>query len=274
MNYLKQSKNTSAYLLLKHYADKQGGRVSEARKEIVQRFDYLDWNIQKRILYKFLDSCKTDRVWAYSKLLQFWDNCFEPLVKSLWEQYHEQKCSWVIIRHFPEVYVVENLNSLLFEGNYFFICKRLGYNPNFYIDRTKLKPLEYLSVVYSCGRNIEKSEALEVLYELIGNYCSTGLPVIKMGLPIHLLRKRGFNPMDIRDVRRAVYYLEEIGCQEIVEIFKKWCDNIANRIKNSEEYNELMSQPVADDEYVLRLFDIAVVNMYIALPLSIMSKIK
>ena len=273
-NYWQRRKNTSANLLIKRYADKQGGRVCEARKEIVQRFDYLDWNIQKRILYKFLDSCKTDRVWAYSKLLQFWDNCFEPLVKSLWEQYHEQKCSWVIIRHFPEVYLVENLNSLLFEGNYYFICKRLGNNPSFYIDRTKLKPLQYLSVVYSSGRIIEKNEALEALYELIGNHCSTDLPMLKIGLPIPLLRQRGFNPMDIRDVRRAVYYLDEMGYQETVDIFWKWCDNVANRIKTCEEYHDLLSQPVSDDEYILRLSDIAIVNMYIALPLSVMSKIK
>ena len=80
--------------------------------------------------------------------------------------------------------------------------------------------------------------------------------------------------MDIRDVRRAVYYLDEMGYQETVDIFWKWCDNVANRIKTCEEYHDLLSQPVSDDEYILRLSDIAIVNMYIALPLSVMSKIK
>lgn len=274
MGYWQRRKNTSASLLLKRYADKESGRVCEARKEIVQRFDYLDWNIQKQILYRFLDSCKTDRAWAYSKLLKFWDICFEPKVKSLWEKYKEEKCSWVIIRHFPEVYVVENQKSLLFEGNYYFICKRLGKNPNFHIDRTKLTPLEYLSIIYSAGRDIEKDEALNMLYELIGSHCSIGLHLTEIGIPISIVRKRGINPMDIRDIRKAVYYLGEMGYQEIVELFQKWCDNVANRIKKSEEYNELLIQPVSDDEFVLRLSDIVVVNMYIALPLSIMSKIK
>lgn len=34
-----------------------------------------------------LDSCKSDRYWAYRKLLNYWDKSFEPKVKEVWEKF-------------------------------------------------------------------------------------------------------------------------------------------------------------------------------------------
>ena len=267
-------RNTPANTLLKRYSDKKSGKVDEARREIKYRFDYLDWNVQKRILTAFLASGKTDRAWAYAKLLRYWDDSFAPIIETLWNQYHEHKCSWPIIRHFPEEYVIENMDSLSAEDNYYFICKRLGHHPEFQIDRTRLTQLKYLSVLSSVGKSIDNQEALDTLYELIGKHCSKGLIVIEIGYPSYFIRNIGFNPMDIRDVRRAIFYLRQMGNHEPVEIFIEWCNNIAKRIKESPEFRELSSQSVSDEEYASRLADIAILYMYLALPLSIMSKIK
>lgn len=267
-------RNTPTNTLLKRYSDKKSGRVDEARREIKYRFDYLDWNVQKRILTAFLASCKTDRAWAYTKLLKYWDDSFTPVVESLWNQYHEPKCSWPIIRHFPEEYVLKNMDSLSAENNYYFICRRLGNRIDFCIDKTRLAPLDYLSVLYSTGRDIDKKEALDMLYELIGNHCSTGLIIIELGNPHYITRNIGFNPRDIRDVRRAVYYLQEMGEKESADTFISWCNFVAKEIKESPEFRELASQSVSDYDYVERLANIAVVYMYLNLPLSVMSKIK
>jgi hypothetical protein len=266
-------RNTPTSTLLKRYSDKKSGRVDEARREIKYRFDYLDWNVQKRILTVFLASGKTDRAWAYTKLLKYWDDSFAPVVESLWNQFHEPKCSWPIIRHFPEEYVLKNMDSLSAENNYYFICRRLGNRIDFCIDKTRLAPLDYLSVLYSTGRDIDKKEALDMLYELIGNHCSTGLIIIELGNPHYITRNIGFNPRDIRDVRRAVYYLQEMGEKESADTFISWCNFVAKEIKESPEFRELASQSVSDYDYVERLANIAVVYMYLNLPLSVMSKI-
>ena len=270
----KYRRNTPVNTLLKRYLDKKSGRVSEARSEIKYRFDYLDWSVQKRIMTAFLASGKTDREWAYTKLLKYWDDSFAPVVESLWNQYHDEKCSWPIIRHFPEDYVLKNLDSLSAEKNYYFICRRLGNKSDFNIDKTRLAPLDYLSVLYSTGRGIDTKEALNILYELIGNHCSTGLIIIELGNPHYITRNIGFNPRDIRDVRRAVYYLQEMGEKESADTFISWCNFVAKEIKESPEFRELSSKSVSDIEYVERLANIAVVYMYLNLPLSIMSKIK
>jgi len=271
---LRYRRNTPARTLLKRYLDKKSGKVGEARSEIKYRFDYLDWSVQKRIMTAFLASGKTDREWAYTKLLKYWDDSFAPVIESLWNQYHEPKCSWTIIRHFPEDYLLKNMDLLSAENNYYFICRRLGNKPDFNIDKTRLAPLDYLSVLYSTGRDIDKKEALDMLYELIGNHCSTGLIIIELGNPHNITRNIGFNPRDIRDVRRAIYYLQEMGKSEATETFTNWCNFVAKEIKESSEFRKLSSQSISDIEYIERLANIAIVYMYLNLPLSIMSKIK
>ena len=273
MRYYNKKRNTSSDLLLKRFTNKKSGKVEEARKEIKARFDYLDWSVQKRILYAFLSSGKTDRAWAYAKLLRYWDDCFIPVIESLWNQYHEIKCSWPIIRHFPEEYVSKNLDLLSNGDNYYFICRRLAHHPGFHIDRSRLTITEYLSVLNSAGRRIDMKDALDTLFELVGYYCSVGVNMIDIACPIPIIRLIGLNPMDIRGIRRAMRNLDEMGCKDVLGLFKDWCNDVAEKIRESSEFINLNNQPISDVKYVSRLSDISVVYMYLSLPLSIMSKL-
>lgn len=273
MRYYNKKRNTSSDLLLKRFTNKKSGKVEEARKEIKARFNYLDWSVQKRILYAFLSSGKTDRAWAYAKLLRYWDDCFIPVIESLWNQYHEIKCSWPIIRHFPEEYVSKNLDLLSNGDNYYFICRRLAHHPGFHIDRSRLTITEYLSVLNSAGRRIDMKDALDTLFELVGYYCSVGVNMIDIACPIPIIRLIGLNPMDIRGIRRAMRNLDEMGCKDVLGLFKDWCNDVAEKIRESSEFINLNNQPISDVKYVSRLSDISVVYMYLSLPLSIMSKL-
>ena len=273
MRYYNKKRNTSSDLLLKRFTNKKSGKVEEARKEIKARFDYLDWSVQKRILYAFLSSGKTDRAWAYAKLLRYWDDCFIPVIESLWNQNHEIKCSWPIIRHFPEEYVSKNLDLLSNGDNYYFICRRLAHHPGFHIDRSRLTITEYLSVLNSAGRRIDMKDALDTLFELVGYYCSVGVNMIDIACPIPIIRLIGLNPMDIRGIRRAMRNLDEMGCKDVLGLFKDWCNDVAEKIRESSEFINLNNQPISDMKYVSRLSDISVVYMYLSLPLSIMSKL-
>ena len=49
--------------------------------------------------------------------------------------------------------------------------------------------------------------------------------------------------------------------------------DVAKKIRESNEFINLNNQPISDVKYVSRLSDISVVYMYLALPLSIMSKL-
>ena len=80
-------RNRPIATLLKWYADKGSGKVTDARKEILRRFDYLDWRVQKRIALAFLQGGKSDREWAYRKIYRLWDKCFQEPVRRLWEEH-------------------------------------------------------------------------------------------------------------------------------------------------------------------------------------------
>jgi len=67
MSYKQIPRNRPIATLIEWYSDKKSGKVTDARKEIQKRFDYLDWDVQKRIVLTFLQSGLTDRQWAYGK---------------------------------------------------------------------------------------------------------------------------------------------------------------------------------------------------------------
>ena len=146
MPYKQIPKNRPIATLVKWYADKKSGKVSDARKEIQKRFDYLEWDDQKRILLLFLQAGKSDRIWAYSKIYRQWDDCNLETLKTLWEKYHKDTCAWSVIEHFPIEYVMANAIQLEETNGYYHLCQRLASNPSYVIDRTKLRDKEYLFI--------------------------------------------------------------------------------------------------------------------------------
>ena len=84
MRYKRKKRNAPIATLIKNYTNKKSGKVSESREEIKWRFNWLDWKDQKRIIAAFLESGKSDREWAYGKVLDYWDDSFLPKVKELW----------------------------------------------------------------------------------------------------------------------------------------------------------------------------------------------
>ena len=148
MKFQKPKRNTPIVTLIMNYVNKKSGKVSVSREEIKWRFDHLDWKDQKKILIAFLDSGISDREWAYSKMLDNWDESFLPKIKELWETYHEYKCSWSVIRYFPLEYIKEHIEEFTDERDYFFICLRLAKDKDYTIDLSKLSKRDYLAVLW------------------------------------------------------------------------------------------------------------------------------
>lgn len=167
MPYRQQKRNKPIASLLKWYMDKKSRKVSESRKEIQKRFDYLDWKDQKRILFAFLEAGKSDRQWACSKIYRQWDNCFLEPIKALWEQYHENVCAWSVIEHFPIEYVKENITGLEEVNGYYHICQRLAEDPSYQIDRTRLKDKEYLLVMLNTNRSVTEEEGWDIFFRFL-----------------------------------------------------------------------------------------------------------
>lgn len=269
MHYKYYKRNTPIATLIKRYVNKKSGKVVDSRVEIQRRFDYLDWKDQKKILSAFLESGKTDRQWAYLKLLDLWDEVFEPKVKELWEQLHEEQCAWVVIRNFPVEYLTQNIATFTGKRDYYFICLRLAWDKTFVIDKDKLSYKDYLAVLYHSGRKIDSDEAEKILYETVYRVCTTCFPdyvtwildkyadtsVGSIISPIH------FNPISI-----VVYYLRNLNCNFVVRRFEDWNEVVQQKIAESPEFKKMLEDGITGDDYLRCMMKVSRLYAYLSLP--------
>lgn len=250
MEYWKIERNKPISIVIKGYLDKKGGKVVDSRKEIQKRFDGLDWECQKRIIFAFLQSGATDRDWAYRKLYSIWDDCFLATLQELWEKYHEKPLSWIVIRFFPTDYVKEHLDELSEGRNYFFIYERLAEDKDFVLDRTRLNEADLLYVRHSLGESVTDDDVEDLFYLLIYKICK-GEKGVRYGQiaeyhssggPIILL----FNNNIIKDmIRTSIYYYS------IEEKLYKWMFAVSEDFLK--EYRETVSESEKDESIFDRI---------------------
>jgi len=261
MKYQKRKRNTPIATLIRNYLNKKSGKVSESRDEIKLRFDYLDWKDQKKILIAFLDSCMSDREWAYSKLLDNWDKTLEPKVKELWEKYHEYKCSWSVIRYFPLAYISEHIDSFTDSRDYYFISLRFAMDKNYAIDRTKLSNTDYLALLYHSGRNISDDDARDTLFSIVHDCCLEHSFIPKLEHVGEGRYNDVVSPVNYRKVRLGIYYLLKLDKDNVVQEFDKWNEIVEDAIYNSQEFKNIDKNKIDSEyEYVHRRTEIA--NLY------------
>ena len=253
MIYEIQKRNTPVAILIKNYINKKSGKVSESRNEIQRRFEHLDWKDQKKILMAFLDSGKSDRQWAYSKLYNHWDKSFEVKVKKLWDDLHELMCAWSIIRFFPISYVKENMASFTGERDFFFISLRLAEDPDYVLDRSKLKTVDYLALLCNSGRTISEDEAIDMLFEIVHDLCISGFSIYEQ-IRINY-DESVFNLSKHLSISRAYNYLFSMGHGKAIRYFDEWNRKVHNDVLDSLEYNVLkqwgVSQFVSCEQSIL-----------------------
>lgn len=266
MRYQKRKRNTSIATLIRNYTNKKSGKVSDSREEIKWRFNWLDWKDQKKIITAFLESGKTDREWAYSKMLDYWDDSFQPKVKELWEAYHEYKCSWSIIRYFPLEYIIEHIDEFDDDRDYFFVCLRLAKDKNYTINRAKLSNIDYLAVLYHTGRDISAEDAYDTLFEIVHDCCFNDSMITRLERLDRGKYRDVITPANFREVNLAFYYVVKLQQYESAGLFKNWNEAVEDAIYNSPEFKAIDKNDFSFDfEYEQRRVALAKIYAFQAL---------
>ena len=251
--------------LIKDFANKKSGKVTESRVEIKRRFEFLDWKVQKKIMQIFLDSGKGDRDWAYSRLIDYWDKSFEKKIKALWEEDHEIKCSWLILRYFPEKYIVDNYDTFTGEKDYYFLCLRLARNKYFFIDKSKLSKTDYLSVIYHIGRNIEENEAEQILYEVVHDTCLDCEPWFAVDKYRDVRKGEIMGPSLFQNVALVLYYLRKLDHTDVTDAFWSWNEHVQGEIFKSPEFKMIQLHKIDDTMYKYEMIKLARKYSYLSL---------
>lgn len=237
----KIKRNTPIATLIKNYVNRTKGKVMSSRNEIKWRFEYLDWRDQKKILMAFLESGKKDRQWAYSKMMGYWDDAFQPKMKELWEQLHEEGCALSVIHFFSKEYVMQHLEQFSYDKNYYFICLRFAEDKDFVIDKSKLSSFQYLSVLHQTGRSIGEEEAADALYGIVHDICVGNKDEAQPWLGAGANTERGaiISPIHFLHVALALYFLDELNHSLITLLFREWNQEVQRAIMESQDYRRI-----------------------------------
>jgi hypothetical protein len=263
MPYQQIPRNRPIASLIKLYLDKKSGKVSDARKEIQKRFDYLDWKDQKRIILAFLQSGKSDREWAYGKIYRQWDDCYLEPLKALWERNHENVCAWSVIQHFPIEYVRENASQLEEVNGYYHLCQRLAEEPSYKINRSKLRDKEYLLVKLNTHREVTEDEAKDIFFRSLHDFCLTEPEWI---FRVHRKSRGGaFSIEDIDFMNSLKYIFQFLGLDDVVRFVEDWNEHVMFTMYQGEELKNLGKEAISDDEYHVKRIAIGLKYIYLAL---------
>lgn len=243
MEYSIRRRNTPIATLIKNYQNKKSGKVVVSRREIQERFDYLDWKDQKKILMSFLQAGMTDRKWASYKLLSYWDKSFEPIMEELWQKYKERELAWTIIRYFPIDYIKQNIDTLGAGHNYQDICIRLSGVEGFEMDESKLNEVEILKVYTKARLRLTNKRAMELLMTLVEKICTDEYEDRGYGW-IYNFDPKLSSITESNLLNRALSILEDGGKNRVVHDFRIWNECVLN----DEKYKSQITQVYHHDE--------------------------
>lgn len=162
-------KNVPISTLLKWYSTKGSGRRTEARAQLQSRLACLDYSVQKKILWLFLDGAQQDRKFCYKHLKYTWDAVFEPKIIELWEHHHEPECAQLLVYYGNIDYLRVHLEEFVRATDYYSVAKRIGTeDKNFIIESERLGGFDrYVRVLYETNRSIGNFEATDILWRAI-----------------------------------------------------------------------------------------------------------
>ena len=174
----------------------------------------------------------SDRKWAYKKLYAFWDDCFIPSLKEVWELHHDIELAWIIIQFFPSNYLKKNIKEFSKGRNYYFLYHRLREDPDFVLDKTKLNEADLLSVMIETGEIITDGDIRDMFYIIIYKLCKG---VYKFGAYIIITCDDQEPPLLTMFESPIVRIMLEIITvklkkYELAEELRKWMVSVSNAL--------------------------------------------
>jgi hypothetical protein len=204
--------------LIDLYIDKNSMKVGYASNALKKQYDEISQEKQHEVLCAFLDTgSKGDREWAARRLRDNWIESMDLLVAKAWRAHHDRVLSFVVLRHMPDAFVLEQQEELAAVAGYRYVCARLGGVKGFKMDESKLTVTEWFYAVAKSGLKVSKDE-LELRLEAY-------------------LKSEFF---DHEDVRRLLWAMGRLGMtDELMSLQNEWPE----RIKPSFYQDDFLDMP-------------------------------
>ena len=186
-------------------------------------------------------------------------------MQELWENLHEEKSSWTVIRHFPAEYLSENIEKFTEGRDYYFVCLRLAKDKGFEIDRSKLSNTDYLAVLYHTGRSIDEIEAESLLYENVHSICLDCDPYFALDKYADVSKGTIISPISFKEVSLALYYIKKLELSSLASKFEQWNKTVMEAVFGSPEFKAIPMYDINAVTYIRQMITIARKYAYLAL---------
>ena len=260
-------RNETVGELLKLFCNKNSKRVCEARLKLKAHFEHRSPTVRRKIVDAFLDGAKSDRHWAFGRLMRGWDKCFESKIDALWHTHHEELCRCIIVRYFSEEYLMEHedvwksraaderceevdacsnceyMMQLEEVGEdyglyadfkaYKHICMRLVNTPGFVVDRSRLFEGDYYEVMAMTGGNVNGAEMLDYIFRLVAKQLESPETIFVFSYPGSdddwSRGRKDYSVATVCDLNHLFHYMSLLKLDKELIYFFNWDRSVCEK---------------------------------------------
>lgn len=215
-------KNEPIGRLLRYYLDKKSRQVVYARTQLRSRFLYQSYQDQNKILMAFLNGSKDDRDWAARYLRDNWRKEMAEAVSVAWDKTSIQTLAYVILRHFPDEYILKDQKRLSEIAGYQYVCARVGNDPSFVLDESRLNTPDYFYVMAKLGGKVDAVVMEQRFYDYLLTY----------PYDYRLLNFKPVSILSIEGVDRMIWAMGVLGMQDALVRLLDFLDKIMCTVQN------------------------------------------
>ena len=227
-------KNEPIGRLLRYYIDKKSKKVEYARKHLRSRFEQQSYQEQNKILKAFLNGTKDDYEWAAKYLRRNWRKEMTSAVSTAWEKTGSLKLAYVILRHLPNEYILKEQTRLSDIAGYQYVCARVGNEPSFEFEESRLDTPDLFYVMAKLGRIVDARQMERWFYDYLYSY----------PYDYKQLELKPASLLSIKGVDIMIWAMGVLGMQDALVRLLKFNDKLMNTVDDVYRKGEHESWPI------------------------------
>lgn len=205
--------------ILNEFTKRERG-YSSLRLALVRRYNFASQADKRRIVETLLSEYKQDRIMAYTMLKSNWDSYFTDKMVSLYNQYHDNECLIVFIKHYPITFLQDKFDAIAEYYGYPYACYCMGPDYVEKIDKHKMHPDDWLRLMATFKQKVSEAEAEAILYYYAADNLNQS---VWRGVNN---RDEEYSLLKIQRVRDVIRYMGYLGMADAILRFGKICEKV------------------------------------------------
>ena len=155
-------------------------------------------------------------------------------VSDAWENTGVKTLAYVILRHFPNEYILQEQTRLSDIAGYQYVCARVGNEPSFVLDESRLSTPDHFYVLAKLGREVDANALEQRFYDYLLTY----------PYDYKRLQHKPVSLLSIEGVDRMIWAMGVLGMQDALVRLLEFRDKVMSKVQNVHVNNSQDSWPI------------------------------